>query len=266
VKTNNGSFRSEFVKIKDEKWLGKQRIAGRVAAGALSLLENLVKERTTSSLIELDKIAEEYIIDNGCSNTFLNYHGFPNSVCISVNKQLVHGIPTDYILVDGDLVSFDLGVTFENVIADTAITCYYGDVDPKHILGINTTYEALYAGISVAKVGNRIGAIGNAIFKYARDKEFKVIENYGGHSMEENIPHAQPFIPNRSLLNEGIRIQNNMTLAIEPMLVPYSCPINTKVGNDGWSVYTEEPGYHFEHTIYISNDNIEVITKRENEK
>jgi methionyl aminopeptidase len=263
--------RNDFVKLKDDKWLANQRIAGKVVSQSLTLLENLVKEKTTKSLIDMNSVVEEFIIKNECIPTFKNYKGFPSGVCISVNKQLVHGIPGDYKLQDGDVISFDLGATYNGAIADSAITCIYGEPKSEdHVALLETTREALYAGINAVKIGNRIGAIGNAIYKYTRSKGFKVIENYGGHGicMTDDgigIPHAQPFICNRANENDGIRIQSGLTIAIEPMVVPNNSSIHTKISNDGWTVYTEEVGCHFEHTIFVGDSGVEMITRRENE-
>jgi methionyl aminopeptidase len=216
-------------------------------------------------MLELDVIAEDFIRSNGCLPTFKGYKRFPNSVCISVNDQLVHGICTDYKLKSGDVVSFDLGATYEGAIADTALTTIWGE--PKsndHVNIIAATKEALVHGILAAKSGARLGVIGNTIHKYSQSKGFKVIEHYGGHSMEEGIPHAQPFVPNKSDPNEGVRMTPNLTLAIEPMLVPNGCESKTKVGTDGWTVYTPGViGAHEEHTIFIHDDYTEIITSRE---
>lgn len=255
---------SMFIKLKNDEWLKKQRIAGKIAAGALMLLSGLIKEKTTKSLIELDLIAEEYIIKNGGIPTFKGYGSppFPNSCCISVNNQLVHGVVTNYILQEGDLVSFDLGVTIEGVIADTAITCIYGEAKTSmHTKLLKATKEALKKGIDAAKVGNRIGDIGNAIYKSAKNNGFNVIINYGGHGIDINTPHAFPFVPNKAQLNEGIRIQPGLTIAIEPLLTPG--PIDTWVGDDNWTVYTKDINNHMEHTIFVHNDSTEIITDRQ---
>lgn len=272
IDVNTDPLKSDFIKLKDEQWLNNQRIAGKVAAGALSLLENLVKNKTTKSLIELDKIAEEYIIENRCTPTFLRYKGFPNSVCISVNNQLVHGIPTDYKLKEGDVVSFDLGATYNGSIGDTAITCVFGEPKSKeHIKGIEIANLCLSNAIAAISIGKRLGVIGNAIYKTARNNGFNVIEHYGGHgicSTKNNIgiPHASPFVSNKSKPDEGIRIVSGMTLAIEPLLIPFNYSTETKVGADGWTVYTKDVSFHTEHTIFINENGVEIITRRENEK
>lgn len=257
---------SEFVILQDDTWLDRQRIAGRVVASTLLLLEKLVKEKTTLSLLELNNIAEKHIEENGCTATFKGYQGFPCGVCISVNKELVHGIPKEYKLVDGDVVSFDLGATYESAIADSAITVIYGEPKSKqHIELIEDTKQALYTGINSIKVGKRLGCIGNAISKCAKNKGYGCINQYGGHGINYDKPHAQPFVHNKANENEGIRLQQNLTLAIEPMITTGST--KTWVDKDGWTVWCEaDMSAHFEHTVFLHKDNIEIITHREDEK
>lgn len=256
-------------KLHDNEWLRRQRIAGKVAGQTLSLLEKLVKEKTIKSLRELDKIAEEFIVANGCLPTFRGYRGFPASVCISVDNDeshaLVHGIPSDYILQESDIVSFDLGATFEKAISDTAITCIYGSPKlERHVKLVQDTKEALTKGIQSIMVGKRLGVIGNAIYKFLSPKSYGVINNYGGHSLDYDIPHAFPFVPNKSSINEGIHIKAGMTLAIEPMAV-LDGSIKTWVGNDDWTVFSERASAHWEHTIFVHENHIEIITLREGE-
>lgn len=252
-----------FVSFKDQDWLEKQRIAGKITAGALLLLESEVKQGTTKSLLELDKLAETYIRDNGCTPTFFLYKGFPNSVCISANRQLVHGIPTDYHLQDGDVVSFDLGATYQGTIGDSALTCIYGrPKSQQHIKLIQATEEALMKGIEAIQIGKQLGCIGEAIYKSARSNGFSVINNYGGHGLDWNVPHAPPFVANKSTANEGIRMMPGLTIAVEPMLTTGS--VKTWTDKDGWTVWCEaEMSAHFEHTIYIHENRVEIITDRE---
>jgi len=265
----NSFINNEVCVLQNHNWLEGQRIAGKVAAKTLSLLEKLVKEKTVKSLLELDQIAYQFIIDNGCTPTFLNYKGFPNSVCMSVDTltshAMVHGIPSDYVLQEGDLISFDLGATSENgAIADTAITCIYGEPHSKqHIQLIQDTKEALLKGIQAIVVGSRMGVIGNAINKYLSSKSYGVISNYGGHSLNYNEPHAKPFVSNKSSVDEGIRLQPNMTLAIEPMAV-LNGETKTWVGKDKWTVYSKYTSAHEEHTVYIHENYVEIITDRSN--
>jgi methionyl aminopeptidase len=252
---------NSFISLKDNDWLEKQRVAGVIAAKTLLLLEGLVKDKTKLSLQEMNDLAEDYIVKQGGSCTFKNYKGFPAGVCISVNKQLVHGIPSDYHLQEGDVVSFDLGVTIEGAIADTALTCIYGEPKSKrHVELLDGTYTALVAGIDAIEVGKRLGCIGQAIYKVARNYKFSVVINYGGHGLDWNIPHAQPFVANKGIENEGIRIQPGLSIAIEPMLV--IGPATTTTQPDGWTVTTPDIGCHFEHSIYVHEDGVEWITER----
>lgn len=266
IESSNQLFKSDFVKLKDQDWLERLRVAGKCVSSVMVLLESMVKEKTILSLKEISEYAEDQIIKQDCTATFKGYKGFPAAVCISVNKQLVHGIPTDYKLQEGDVVSFDFGATYKGAIADSAITCIFGEPKSKeHIDLINATKNSLFAGINAISVGSKLGSIGYAINKYSRDRGFKVIENYGGHGIDEDTPHAQPFVANKSDPNIGIRIKKGLTIAIEPMCVPNRSSIVTKTSNDNWTIYTEEIGAHFEHTIFVHEDYVEVITKRENE-
>lgn len=262
VSNEKSLWTNGFFKLKDESWLEKQRIAGQVAAKTLMLLEKLVREKAPLTLFQMNVIAEDYIYQNKCIPTFKNYKGtFPAGVCMSVNKQLVHGIPAHYKLQDGDVVSFDLGTTFEGAIADTAITCLYGEAKPEHIKLIAATNEALMKGIAAIGVGKRLGVIGHAIFRSARGNDFSVVDDYGGHGLDWNIPHAAPFIANKADPDEGIRIQTGLAIAIEPMLVPRDT--STSISEDGWTVNTKEIGAHAEHSVFVHEDRTEIITWRE---
>lgn len=250
-----------FIKLKNQDWLEKQRIAGRIAANALINLQTQVENKTTRSLIELNESAEKLIAEAGGIPTFKGYKGFPAGVCISVNRQLVHGIPTDYKLRDGDLVSFDLGVTIEGAIADTAITCIYGQPkSEKHVTLVKATEESLMRGIEAIAVGKQLGVIGNAISRCAKNYGLSVITKYGGHGLDWDHPHAPPFVENKSESNVGPRIQVGLSIAIEPMLLTGST--DTHVSDDGWTVMTNEIGAHFEHSIYVHEDRVEIITDR----
>lgn len=252
---------NSLIKLKGQDWLDRQRVAGKIAASTLSALRGLVKSKTTNSLLELNDIAEKLIECQNGSCTFKNYKGFPAGVCISVNKQLVHGIPTDYVLQDGDVISFDLGVTFEGAIADTAITCIYGQPkSEQHVKLVEATEASLMAGIAAIKVGKRLGCIGEAIYDSARKSGFSVVTKYGGHGLDWGIPHAAPFVENKSDPSKGIRIQPGLVIAVEPMLVIGSP--ETKTDKDGWTVVTNDIGAHFEHSLYVHEDRVEIITDR----
>lgn len=262
ISTKSAFSNTNLVNLKNQDWLDKQRIAGRLAAKALSTLKEQVQNRTSKTVLELNNMAEELIAEGGGIPTFKNYKGFPAGVCVSINKQLVHGIPTDYTLQDGDVISFDLGVTYEKAIADTALTCIYGQPkSARHVDLVKATEEALLRGIRAIKVDKRLGAIGNAIYKYSRDVGFNPVINYGGHGLDWNTPHASPFVANKGDPNDGIRIKPGLAIAIEPMLVIGNS--DTYVSGDGWTVMTHDIGAHFEHSVFVHEDKVEIITWRE---
>lgn len=251
-----------YFNLKGEDWLIKQRVAGKVVADSLSILKSLVENRTMHSALELNDIIENYILDHDCTATFKNYKGFPAGVCISVNKELVHGIPKDYHFQDGDVISFDLGATYQGAIADSALTCIYGTPKTEqHVRLINATEESLMKGIAAIKVGNHLGCIGAAISECAKEYKFGLVNQYGGHGLDWNVPHAAPFVANKSEPNEGIRIQRGLAIAVEPMLVIGSP--TTKTLDDGWTVVTNDIGAHFEHSIFVHEDCVEIITQRD---
>ena len=252
---------NSLVRLKDNDWLEKQRVAGRIAAETLLLLADAVKTGKQLNLNQLNQMGEDYITQNGGSCTFKGYKGFPAGVCISVNKELVHGIPKDYELKDGDLVSFDLGVTYKSAIADTAITCIAGTPhSDRHVTLVRATEESLMKGIGAVQVGKQLGVIGHAIYNHAKTYGFGIINNYGGHGLDWDIPHAPPFVENKSDESRGIRIQPGLAIAIEPMLVLGSTATTTL--SDGWTVVTPDLGAHFEHSIYVHEDHVEIITDR----
>jgi len=253
---------NNLVKLKDQSWIDKQRIAGTLVAQTLVKLEDQVKQLTELTLVELNEMAEQFIISNGGIPTFKDYKGFPAGVCISVNKQLVHGIPTNTKLQNGDVISFDLGVTYEGAIADSALTCIYGvPKSERHIDLVKTTEESLVRGIKAIVPGKRLGCIGNAIYKYSRDKGYSVVTQYGGHGLDWNQPHAAPFVANKSEPNDGIRITSGLAIAIEPMLVIGAN--DTYVSSDSWTVMTNDVGAHFEHSVFVHQDHLEIMTWRE---
>lgn len=259
--------KEQFIHLHNDEWLFYQRKAGKIVGGTLSLLEQEVKNGTTKTMVELDKLAETFIRDNGCIPTFLNYKGFPASVCISINKQLVHSIPTDYRLQDNDVVSFDLGATEpeSGAIGDSALTCAFGEPkNSSHKLLLSATKEVLRRAIASIQVGKHIGVIGDTISRYAKECGLAVIDKYGGHGIEANVPHAHPFVANRASNESGVRFQAGMSLCIEPLFV-IGRSAETRILSDGWTVVCDEICAHEEHTIFIHEDKVEVLTKREDE-
>jgi len=253
---------NNLVILKDNNWLQKQRIAGKCVSDILSSISEVIKDKQPNlSLKDLEYIADKQIKLDGLNPIFKGYKGFPSSICLSVNKQIVHGIPSDYILKEGDVVKFDTGASLDGVIADAASTEIYGEAkDKSHIELVKVCKEALNQAIKSIKVGNKIGCIGYAIHKYVTsNSRFNIILNYGGHGLDINTPHAFPFIANKSRPNEGITIQEGMTFCIEPMLVIGDN--KTTIEKDGWTVSCNGVTAHEEHTVFVHKDSVEIITK-----
>ena len=247
-----------IVYLKDNEWLTNQRIAGNILKQVLALADPLVEEGATTQSIS-DKI-EEFILANNCTPTFKGYHDFPEAACISVNKELVHGVPNDKtILRNGDIVKVDVGVTYKGAITDAAFTKVVGYyLNPKHKMLVDTCKNCLdkaieYIGKNLNKV--RIGDIGYVIKKEASKIGANTIVELTGHGLEYNNPHWFPIVFNDGKPNTGLLLYPDMTIAIEPMLV--FGPNKIKV--DKHAILTEDIGAHFEHTIYIHYDSVEII-------
>jgi len=251
-----------LIVLKDYLWLKRQKHAGRCVSNILKEFDKMIKDKTPNlSLLDIEQMALLYMKFYDCTPTFKNYNGFPGSVCLSVNKQLVHGIPNDYILCDGDIVSLDLGATYEGAIADSARTAIYGEPkNPEHVRLINACKEALNLAIKSVAIGKKLGVIGNAIYKHARGTGFNVVTNYGGHGIDYDKPHAEPFVANKAPPNEGITIQHGLSIAIEPMFVIGSAETKTNE-TDKWTVTTQGIGAHFEHSITIMENGVHLITE-----
>lgn len=264
LKNNSNSI---FLTLATEQDYDLFRYAGKITAKALEMLEELVIcQHTTKTLKQLDNLVEDFFRSHNCIPVFKHYRGFPATCCISVNKELVHGIPTDYQLREGDVVSFDTGCNYQGAITDSALTCIYGQ--PKetwHTKLISTTKNSLYQGIKSIKLNKQIGVIGQAINQCSKQHGFKVIETLGGHGIQKNKVHADPFICNKAEPDQGIRFQPGMVIAIEPLLVPNFGSTKTILGVDSWTISTENISSHYEHSLLITQNNIEILTQRSNE-
>jgi methionyl aminopeptidase len=252
-----------IVELKDNQWLEKQKFAGNVLNNIHREFFQMFKGKTQGlTLSFLNKIAHQMIEEQKCVPTFLNYNGFPTTICASVNQELVHGFANrDFELKEGDVVKIDLGVTYESAIADCAVTFIYGKPKNDNIFKLLLSCQnALYKAVEKFKPGNRIGELGNAIYKQAQQDNFGVIIEYGGHGINYNTLHAEPFISNKSSVNEGVRIQPGMSIAIEPLFV-LGKNTKTKIINNKWTVITKEINAHFEHSVTLdSQGNQHIIT------
>ena len=209
--------------------------------------------------LELDKIADEFIRDHGAVPSFLGYGGFPNSICTSVNEHVVHGIPNNIPLKEGDIVSIDIGTVKNEYNGDSAYTYCVGEVSDEIKKLLRVTRESLYIGIEQAKEGNRIGDIGNAIQTYCEKLGYTVVRELVGHGIGRKM-HEAPEVPNYGRRGTGPLIKTGMCIAIEPMINMGSK--NVVFESDGWTVRTKDrkPSAHFEHTIAVRNGKADILS------
>jgi len=209
--------------------------------------------------IELDKLAETFIRDNGGVPAFLNYNGFPYSLCISLNDQVVHGFPGSYEIKDGDIVSVDCGVLLNNFYGDSAYTFPIGEVDPQTLRLLEVTKECLDLAIEKAVTGMRIGDVGFAVQEHAEKNGFGVVKELVGHGVGVKL-HEKPEVPNYGKRGSGIKLEEGMVLAIEPMI--NAGKPGVKFWDDGWTVSTvdNKPSAHYEHTVAIKKGKANVLS------
>jgi methionyl aminopeptidase len=209
--------------------------------------------------LELDKVAEEFIRDNAAAPGFLGYKGYPKTLCTSINQQVVHGIPSGYLLKEGDIVSVDCGVLFHGYYGDSAYTFAVGDVTDRVRLLLKTTKESLYKGIENACEGKRVGDISNAIQDYCEHERFSVVREMVGHGIGKGL-HEAPEVPNYGKRGHGPRLQLGMVICIEPMINMGRKEITQDP--DGWTIHTADrlPSAHFEHCVAIGKDSADFLS------
>ena len=247
-----------MIVLKTSRELQIMKEACRIAAGALQIIGKAVEPGVTTA--ELDKMAEDYIRSQGGEPNFKNYHGYPATACISINNEVIHGIPSKTRKIcAGDIVSVDLGAKFNGYHGDNAATFACGDVSPEAKRLIDATRESLYEGIKAAVAGSRIGDISNAVQTYVEAKGFSVVRQFVGHGIGTQL-HEAPEVPNFGTAGRGIRLMPGMTLAIEPMV--NAGGYDVKIMPDGWTVKTTDGSLsaHFEHTIVITADGPKIMT------
>jgi methionyl aminopeptidase len=243
------------VKSRDE--IKIMREAGRIVAETLQLLADRLRPGVVEKT--LDEIVRKEFRKRGVVPTFLGYHGYPATVCISINDEIVHGIPGNRVIADGDVVSLDLGCTHRGFVADAAVTVGVGNVSPKAQRLIGVTREALQRGIAAARGGVRVGKIGHAIQTYVESQGFSVVREYVGHGVGRQM-HEDPQVPNYGDRGSGPVLRPGMVIAIEPMV--NAGDWRTKRDPDNWTVRTVDGSLsaHFEHTLAITEGEPEVLT------
>lgn len=248
-----------MIVLKTGRELKVMREACRISAEALRLAGNAVEPGVTTA--ELDRIAENYILSQGAVPNFKNYEGYPATACISINNEVIHGIPSKKrVIRSGDIVSIDLGAKFEGYHGDNAATFACGEISNEAKRLMDTTRESLYKGIEAAVCGGRLGDIGHSVQQYVEQRGYSVVRQFVGHGIGTEL-HEAPEVPNYGIPGRGIRLMPGMTLAIEPMV--NAGHYDVKVMPDGWTVLTKDGSLsaHFEHTIVITPDGPQILTK-----
>ncbi len=247
-----------MIVLKTGRELKIMKEACSISAGALEVAGKAVEPGVTTA--EIDRLAEEYIRRRGGEPNFKNYEGYPATACISINNEVIHGIPSEKRkLRAGDIVSIDLGAKFDGYHGDNAATFACGDVSSEAKRLMYTTRESLYEGIRAACAGGRIGDIGHAVQSYVEARGYSVVRQFVGHGVGTHL-HEAPEVPNFGTPGRGIRLLPGMTIAIEPMV--NAGGYDVKVQPDGWTVLTKDGSLsaHFEHTIVITADGPKIMT------
>jgi methionyl aminopeptidase len=246
--------------FKSPEEIERMRVAGRVTALTVERVAEAVRPGVTTG--DLDRIAERSIRGEGCTPSFKGYRGFPGSICTSVNEQVVHGIPGRRVLREGDLLSLDVGAVWEGYHGDSAVTVFVGrppsDVAEKLV---RVTEESLEAGIGALRNGARLSDVGHVVQQVVEGAGFTVVREYVGHGIGRSL-HEDPQIPNYGDRGRGPRVKPGLVVAIEPMVNAGDWP--TRVLADHWTVVTDDGSLsaHFEHTIAVTGEGIEVLTAR----
>lgn len=247
----------DSIRIKTPAEIDILRKAGKILASIIRELESSLKSGMTTK--DIDTLAEGFIRRANVLPAFKGYRGFPGCACISVNEEVVHGIPGPKVIKDGDIVSIDVGIIHDDYYSDTAVTVGVGHLTEACQKLIQVTKESLYSGIEQAKPSNRLSDISAAVQRHIEKNNFSVVRNFVGHGIGRQL-HEEPEIPNFGEPHKGPVLKEGMVFAIEPMV--NLGRHQTKILSDGWTVVTEDgkPSAHFEHTIAITNKGPEILT------
>ncbi|MCW5940371.1 MAG: type I methionyl aminopeptidase [Fimbriimonadaceae bacterium] len=247
-----------MIVLKKESEIAKMREAGRILARTLrTVSESIVPGKTT--LLDLDMLAERLILESGAVPSFKGYRDYPAATCISVNEVVIHGIPTERVLQEGDIIDLDFGVYKDGFHADSAWTFPIGTISPAAQRLLNVTRESLFQGIAKFRVGNKIGDVSAAIQKYVEKNGYSIVRDLVGHGIGRDL-HEEPSVPNFGKPGRGAPIKEGMTVCIEPMVNEGTAKVVTL--DDGWTVVTADGklSAHFEHTVVVTKDGPELLT------
>ena len=248
-----------MISIKTPREIELLRIAGEITGSTHNYLKPFIKPGITTK--ELDDLAYDYIIKRGATPSFKGYDGFPGTICASVNEEVVHGIPSNRKLKEGDIISIDIGACYKGYHGDSAWTYPVGKISEEKQYLLKHTEQSLFEGLSVIKDGIRVGDIGHAVSKYAEAHNLAVVQELVGHGVGTDV-HEQPDVPNYGNPHTGTILKEGMVIAVEPMLNLGTRKIY--ILDDDWTIITadDKPSAHFEHTILITKDGYEILTRR----
>ncbi|HKJ30515.1 MAG TPA: type I methionyl aminopeptidase [Balneolales bacterium] len=250
-----------MIYLKTDKEIEKIRESAKLVSLTIAEVAKYIQPGISTG--KLDQIAEDYIKEHNALPAFKGYgppsNSFPNTLCVSINEEVVHGIPGNREIKDGDIVSVDCGVILDGYYGDSAYTFAVGEVDDESMKLLTTTMESLYKGIEPAVHGNKIGDIGYAVQKHCEDAGYGVVKDLVGHGLGKSL-HEDPSVPNYGKPRRGVRLRSGMTLAIEPMITMGSWKVKTL--KDGWTVVTKDkkPAAHYEHDIVVREGNAEILS------
>ena len=249
-----------MITIKNERELQMMRQACKITAAARALAGEMVRPGVSTK--QIDKAVHDYIVAQGAKPSFLGYNGYPASACISVNSTVIHGIPGDYILQEGDIVSVDVGAYYQGFHGDCAATFACGAISTEAQMLIDVTRQSFYEGIQKAKRGNRVQDISHAIQTYVESNGFAIVRSFVGHGVGRQL-HEEPEVPNFGNPGRGPRLLPGMTLAIEPMV--NAGVADVRILRDGWTVVTTDGklSAHYENTVLITDGEPEILTVTE---
>ena len=248
-----------MISIKTKEEINLLKKAGLIVYETHEYLKDFIKEGISTK--ELDQLAYDFIISKDATPSFKNYGGFPGSICTSINEVVVHGIPSNQILKNGDIISIDIGANYKGYHGDSAWTYPVGEIDDNKKYLLKHTEQSLYEGLSKIKDGCYVGDIGFAISKYAKEHKLGVVKELVGHGIGSSL-HEEPDVPNFGKEKNGPILKEGMTIAVEPMLNLGTADVFML--DDDWTIVTadDKPSAHFEHTVLVTKEGYEILTKR----
>ena len=248
------------VTLKSQREIDMMRRAGELAAQVLQIGGEAVRPGVTTK--HINDVMHKFLKSKNATPSFLGYGGFPAVACISVNDEVIHGIPSGRLLTDGDIVSIDVGVLLNGYHSDTAATFPCGNVSPEAQRLIDVTKQCFYEGLQFVRPGCRLGDVGNAISTYAHKNGFSVVRDYIGHGVGTQL-HEEPDVPNYGVRGKGLRLQKGMTIAIEPMINAGSYEVQ-QIHPNGWTVTTKDGrlSAHYEHTVAVTDNEPLILTSQ----